>query len=396
MTDREILTQAIECGIVNIRTLEQGIAMRIRQKYLEQHEYKVWQGKDGKWYTYVPCKDKRRLIKKNTKSALEDAIVDFYEQMDDGNPTFARAFYLWIENKMKYNEICKGTYDRYVQEYDRFIKGTDFDYTKVKSITENDIEDFLKDCIREHELTRKRFSGLRTVFLGTFKYAKRQGWTKISISSFFDDLLISSRTFRHVRKDADEQVYREDDIPVLMDCLKQSDNIIDLGIALDFLTGMRSGELVALKYSDLQDDRIHVQRQQIRYKDGEHSYKYEIVDYTKTECGDRWVYITQDAINLIRRIHRQNPFCDYLFDGIKKSQFNKYLVKACKRCGVKYRSMHKIRKTYGTTLIDNGVEDSLIMAQMGHKDIKTTRDYYYFENKCNDHKREQIIRSVNF
>ena len=141
LTDREILTRAIECGIVDISTLERDIAMRVRQNYLEQHKNKIWQGKNGKWYTMLPCKDKRRMIKKSTRSDLEDAIADYYEQMDDGNPTFARAFYLWLENKMKYNEICKGTYDRYVQEYDRFIKGSDFDRTKVIDITENDTTD---------------------------------------------------------------------------------------------------------------------------------------------------------------------------------------------------------------------------------------------------------------
>lgn len=38
--------------------------------------------------------------------------------------------------------------------------------------------------------------------------------------------------------------------------------------------------------------------------------------------------------------------------------------------------MHKIRKTYGTTLIDNNVDDALVAEMMGHKDISTTKKYY--------------------
>jgi integrase len=58
--------------------------------------------------------------------------------------------------------------------------------------------------------------------------------------------------------------------------------------------------------------------------------------------------------------------------------------------------MHKIRKTYGTTLIDNGVDKSLIKAQMGHSDISTTMHYYYFVNKNKDKQREQIKSAINF
>ena len=58
--------------------------------------------------------------------------------------------------------------------------------------------------------------------------------------------------------------------------------------------------------------------------------------------------------------------------------------------------MHKIRRTYATALIDNNVDDSLIMSQMGHTTITTTRKYYYYANKNDKHKREQIESSINF
>lgn len=33
--------------------------MNERQKYIDQHDYRIYQGKDGLWYTYVPDESKR-------------------------------------------------------------------------------------------------------------------------------------------------------------------------------------------------------------------------------------------------------------------------------------------------------------------------------------------------
>lgn len=79
---------------------------------------------------------------------------------------------------------------------------------------------------------------------------------------------------------------------------------------------------------------------------------------------------------------------------INKQNYNDYLYKACQECGIEKLSMHKIRKTYGTLLIDGGADDSTVMEQMGHSDISTTRKYYYFCNKDQDEKEEQVKRAI--
>ena len=81
---------------------------------------------------------------------------------------------------------------------------------------------------------------------------------------------------------------------------------------------------------------------------------------------------------------------------ISKKMFYEYLVKACEAIDIPKRSMHKIRRTYATMLIDANVEDSLIMEQMGHSDISTTRKYYYYCNKDNAYKRDQIQNAIKF
>ena len=63
----------------------------------------------------------------------------------------------------------------------------------------------------------------------------------------------------------------------------------------------------------------------------------------------------------------------------------------CKNINVKRKSPHKVRKTYGTILIDSNVPESIVISQMGHTDIKTTKGHYY-KNRRN---AAQIKNEIN-
>ena len=91
-------------------------------------------------------------------------------------------------------------------------------------------------------------------------------------------------------------------------------------------------------------------------------------------------------------------FNDYLFfkDGqrIKGYLFSRKLYRVCNKLGIKQRSLHKIRKTYSTKLIDAHVPDSVIENQMGHEDIETTKKYYYFNNHGRDEVKELVMNAL--
>ena len=109
--------------------------------------------------------------------------------------------------------------------------------------------------------------------------------------------------------------------------------------------------------------------------------------------------LNDKAFEAAKKILRINPFGEYLFQDektqkrITENGFNHKLSRICSAVGIPVRTMHKLRKTYGTSLIDHGVADSVITEQMGHADIKTTRQYYYYSNQSNDEKLEQLNRA---
>lgn len=396
-----ILRTALDMGIIDLTTIETATSDMQRRKYLEMHNQQIWQSGDGRWRTYLKFDDGRKMITASSREKLEEKIVAHYQEKIE-SPTFDEVFNEWQNERMKYNEISMSTYDRYSNEYKRFFGNSTLKDRKIKTISEEELDLYIRSTIVDLNITQKTYSNLRTIIRGMFKFAKRRKYIDMSITTFFQDLDLSKRMFKRNVHDPKTQVFTEGEISQLIKWLDSHPKVSNYGIILALQTGIRTGELAALRFSDVENNTLHIQRQVIKYKDPDSPgiTIHEEVDYCKTEMGDRHVYLTDSALTTIKKIKLLNPFNDHMMteDGhrLLNNTFNKRLEVACNNLGIPVRTMHKLRKTYGTTLIDNDVDESLIMEQMGHKDISTTRKYYYFANKDSDKKRRQIQNAINY
>lgn len=401
--NNEILRFIINSGMIDLNDVQNSMEAMKREELLKRHPYKIWQGKDGKWYTYLPDnskKDGRRLVKRSDKKDLEIIIVDYYKKAKEVH-TLQTTFYEWVSEKLKYGEIEKNTYDRYETDFHRFFN-QGFEDTNIKNISEDALEEFIKTTISEKQLTAKAYSGMRTLIIGIFRYAKKHQYSDISIYTFFGDLNLSKKIFTKKIKCAEKEVFTEQEIKIMVRHINSKElKVRELGILLAIYTGMRPGELSALKPSDIRknDRTIHVQRSEVKYKGDNGKTVIGVKDFPKSDAGDRYLLLNDKAFDIVKKILRLNPFGEYLFQDekthkrITENGFNHKLSRICLAVGIPVRTMHKLRKTYGTTLIDHGVDDSIITEQMGHADIKTTRQYYYYSNQSNSEKLEQLNRA---
>ena len=148
------------------------------------------------------------------------------------NLTVEEVFRLWLSKKLEYKEIQKGSADRYETDFERFLVKTNFARRRMKQISADELEDFIRLQVAQNELTMKAYSGLRTIIRGIWMFAKKKKWTDISISQFFEDLDISRKAFKKVVKDEKNEVFSEDEIPVIVDYLKKNPTIWNLGVLL--------------------------------------------------------------------------------------------------------------------------------------------------------------------
>ena len=401
MIKDDAIQYAIDNGIIDAQEVLIAVESMKRKELLAKHPYSIWQNKDGKWLTYLYDEEGNKQIRRrNSKEDLEEFLVEYYRKKVH-EIYLKDMFEMWIKEKIEYGEIQKQSYDRYRTDFLRFFK-TDASVCRkqFRNINELDLEDHLKRLIKENGLTRKVFSGVVTILNGTFKYGKKHGYTDFSISGFFGDLQIPKSIFKRKTVEKRNEVFDEDETSRVISYLRENADIWNLGLLLQFQTGMRIGEIAALKREDVENDCIHVRRTEIKVKDEEDHCSVSVSELTKTEAGCREIIIPSKTRWTLDKILELNPNGEYLFmsNGIRvrETTFNKRLERVCDKLGIQRRSTHKIRKTYGTALLDGGVNDSFVAEQMGHTDVATTRKLYYYSNKNRVNKKNQIENAIDF
>ena len=145
---------------------------------------------------------------------------------------------------------------------------------------------------------------------------------------------------------------------------------------LDLATGLRRGELLGLKWEDidLQNGIIHVRRQVARV-DG------EVKELPlKTKNSYRNISISRDAVAMLTEMeaHRSS---DYVFPSstggpISPDSVNNMLHRVLKRAGLPSIRFHDLRHTFATLALQNGVDIKTVSGMLGHFSAGFTLDTY--------------------
>lgn len=396
----EFAIMTVDACKSDIKKMEE--LLKKRKEEIEQEElFKKYgvrrgNGKDTRWKLEYHSKTIR-------KTSAFDMVDYIRTNLESNEKDFCEVFDLWLKKMVDENTISKLTAKRYEQDYRAYIKETDFAKRPLSELDEDSVADFL-ESFKGRDITKKRFGGIKTIMRGVFRYAKRKKYTKVSFVNALEIAELPAKSFKGVKRE--EQVYLEQEAKQIIEfCLNEPINdkvknceMKRLGIALCFVTGLRRGELATLKLEDVQGKEF----QAIRVARSEHREPLEAggnryyVGETKTENSERIVYLSKSASQILKRICDLKHETEYLFeqdgDWMKGHNFDKELNRICKALGIKFRSMHKIRKTYATTLINNGVEASTTVSLMGHADYSTTLKSYHFDNMDSKQKIEAVNR----
>lgn len=396
ISDRELLNYALDNGILDIALLQDKINMQKREELLKKHTYDIWEGKDGYWRTYLPDKEKgRKLLKRKNRKDIEDMVVSYFKKESE-NPTVRETFEEWNDRRLRLGKIGNATHQRNRNFFNRHFKK--MGERRIKSISEDEWGDFLEEQIPEYDLTAKAFSGLKGVTKGFLKRAKKRKLIDFNVEEMFSELDTSDTDFKKVIKEDYQEVFDEQETDTMIKYLESHLDLSNIAILLMFVTGMRIGEVVCLKHSDFDGNTIKIRRTETRYRgENEKKYHVEVKDFPKTKAGARTVIIPKDYEWLCDRIRITNPFSEFVFardeERVTAQSVRMRLRRLCDKLKIYHKSPHKIRKTYGTILLDNNIDERLILGQMGHASIGTTENHYH-RNRRTIEKKSDILSSI--
>lgn len=388
-----LFTTAVKEGIIDLDQLDTAVRMKKEKEYLSKHKGSIWQGKNEYWYTRLNGK----LVKKRRKEDLEESIISYYKALDeDETPTFKSTYHEWIQSKREFNEVKESSILRYQDDYNRYFKGSKFELIPIADVNDVALDEFVRDVISKYELTSKSYSCFRTVVIGVFKYAKRYHYTDFSVSSFFKDFQISKSAFKK-GSERKAYIYSKQEREELYGYFMSNPTIEHLGLALMCLTGLRVGELAALKLEDnIGSCKLYIHRTETRVET--ESGRRIVVQDTAKMGHDDTVIIPKAAQRIIDITKMRTHDDEYLFSKngsrVTARSYRRYLEKACKEVGIRYRPPHQMRKTYASILLSEGVDEAIVKKEMRHTDISTTRAYYQYITESDKEEKDIIDRIV--
>jgi integrase len=378
-TKINLLQEAVDEGILELDSVLNILMASKREQVRKLHPYAITPPTKagGRWQTYYKdANQKRKVIRAQSEEHLLEKLIPIYfSKSNIDKLTFHKLYEEWLEYKKSITN-SPNTIKRHEQHYHKYFEPSKLHTKKIGQIDELLLEVECNRIVREYNLTRKEWCNIKTVLNGMFEYAVRKRYLQ---ENPLVRVKIHVRFKQVVKKTGKTQTYNSEELKELNQYLDQmyteTEDSTFLAVKLNFLLGLRVGELVSLKWSDWCDENhLHIVREETR---DQTTNTYEIAEHTKTN-QDRFVVLVPKAIEILNQINHEGTFI-FMKNGerITSRQIAYVLEKYAERQGVPTKSTHKMRKTYASNLSAHGVPLDCIREMLGHSDLSTTLGYIY-------------------
>lgn len=381
-----MLKEAINRDILTVSEVDDMLKMT-RKKLVEQkHPYAINSRTNGRVITTVREDGKLKQISAVTMEDMLDKLYLFYFE-NKKNLTLNDLFPQWKEKRLKDKDVNIKTVRRDNEHWNRYYKDHSIILVPISKITTKMLNDFFNTTISKFNFSRKEYNNMKSIMIALLRNAINE---EIITTNPMNGIYITSK-LRAIRKKNDgSKLYLNDEFDALDTHLESESTIEALCIRLMFQLGVRIGEGVALKFSDIEYGKIAIQRMEEKvlvYDNGKFkSAGVQIVDHLKQENESeyRFISLTVVAKDIIRKAKELNPDGEFIFERngerITARAVTYWLSKYCRDAGITYKSPHCTRRTTASRLCNKGMPIDKIRDMLGHVDENTTLKYIYNTN----------------
>ena len=345
--------------------------------------------KDGRWEARYICgyqengQAKYRSIYgktyrevKDAKKAADTGKMQLESEVKMKDMLFKDLLDEWLETTQL--KVKESTYSRYVFLVDRHIRPS-LGHIRLSRLTTAEIECFVYQKQKHGKLdgkgglSPKTVSGLLSVIRLSLNYAEKKNYTFTK----------GIATVSPRQTPTQMHILSEEEQKKLELCIMESPDNIHLGILLSLYTGLRIGEICALRWGDIdkEDQTLVVRRTLMRIQNVNEEKTGRtrlIIDTPKTECSNRIIPIPDFLSRILEDNRKGDPA--YILTGSERyleprRYYDKY-KKIMQECGLQRFTYHTLRHTFATRCVENGFDLKSLSEILGHANVSTTLQRY--------------------
>ncbi len=329
--------------------------------------------------------------KRKAQEALDELVRQYSGLKIDKDNIYLFDFF---DNWLKEIELLikPATWESYDKTVQGKLKHYFDDKQRLSSISSTDLTEYF--CYLSVNgrsdgkggLGYKSVKNIRGVLSSAFEYAVEKKYIK-------ENPVTKSRmpVFADKIKD-DVPEYNAEEIKLLLRTAKEQDSHIYIFLLLDCYTGLRKGELLGLKWSDILYETKMLKVNKSRT--GTRKKVTEQLLIPKTDCSIRKIPLNDFVLSELKaEQERQREFQELLGSGYDTSNdfvirnkdgkpysnlsaINRVLNRLEKKAGLHHCTIHGLRHSVASILDDNGTPLQDIAILLGHKSTTTTERVY--------------------
>ena len=365
--------------------------------------------------------------KKEAEIAGAEAMAEYKQAgapCEPCNMSYADYLDYWLDNhcRKKLRDNTVSSYETYVRLY---IKPSIGKY-RLADINTKTIQDFIDELVEKPKFVKSYYQNILKVVKGSFKYAIKNGFLKYNPS------VDASVPIEKYKRSREKHVFSQEDVDLILERFKNNREFICAFLTAIY-TGMRTGEVLALTWNDINFDKGFINVEHSVYDQPKDSFGRWYYGPTKTEAGERKIPLCNTLKEALlnykkyQELTKQLYGNNYKYYGLKKhkeikgelvyrivdndySEENvdfvftredgKYSgtdilkdpIKIInEEFGIKCR-FYDSRGSFATNALYNGNNIVSIAKILGHADIATTSRYYL---RSKDDAVVQAIRGMD-
>lgn len=335
-----------------------GFNLKLMQA-IKKIPYNSWDAKN-KWWS-IPYSESFKDVIVQKTSELELKVIYKEEEIELPN-THKRISALDIPNykqcpddfilklkELRYSSSTEKTYKNALEDYLNYHHSIDID-----KLNEGHIQSFLRHLVMERNVS-----------------TSYQNQAINAIKFYYERVLGGQRKTYFIDRPKKEKtlpvVLSEEEIILILKSITNKKHKAILMVI--YSAGLRISECVQLKIKDIDSNRMQIRIEQSKGK------------------KDRYTLLSIKTLNVLREYFKEYKPKEYLFEGQSGGVYSVRSIQNIFRDTVekakitKKVSVHSLRHSFATHLLENGTNLRYIQSLLGHANSKTTEVYTHVTTK---------------